>query len=632
MQSSQRMGLLPDPSSYPRPNAFARQHPPALMQLPNHYIPPQRRNHLSHQQPHHNNRPRPNNQRPRTDNFKVAAKLIDDNNTQTTKEILLRTLVKQKVWANNVVPIEKGFLIITDKPANVDQLMSEATAKALSEINLRVVMPRDLMHKRTLFVTGVDESLGGRPAEDIKAEILRLQTNLNIEKVAKLGSKTKMFIIHCKDTDTVTNLLTNGFRAFCVSVAPYQITPKRVTDIKMCFKCYAFDSHYTKECKSKRKVCSNCAEEGHAHYENRCAPGQKNKCVNCKSRGKRYDHHTLSSRCPTKKELLNRKENKQQPQQHQTLQPQQPSYATAAAVTPPSTANAGPPPINEILGVNHEEAVKVLTVVVDASMKAMFEPTSYSKIVEKGIKENLKVDVKVDNHLKAHAGFKTMVEEIVRTRIYEMYPVENASQSPPHSNPAMQSDALAAPPAFSHHRDEDMSTSTSSADSDSEINEAAQSPPQLNPATQTDIPAASPVSAHHSDEDMNTSTSSTDSDSTEPLTDSDSEEAEDPLPSLESTPITQSHPSDSTEPTPDTESTKSNCTPSFPEPATPTTPPTLSVKRKMEPSPELNKNETQRTLIEKVTHTPKKVKYLPATKRASNQEEGTPAFHSQAQS
>ena len=55
------------------------------MQQPTYYIPQQRRNHLSYQQPHHNTRPRPNNQRPRTDNFKVAVKLIDANNTETTK-------------------------------------------------------------------------------------------------------------------------------------------------------------------------------------------------------------------------------------------------------------------------------------------------------------------------------------------------------------------------------------------------------------------------------------------------------------------------------------------------------------------------------------------------------------------
>ena len=397
----------------------------------------------------------------------------------------------------------------------------------------------------------------------------------------------------------------------------------------MCFKCYAFDSHYTKECKSKRKVCSNCAEEGHAHYENRCAPGQKNKCVNCKRQGKRYDHHTLSNRCPTKKEFINRKESKQQPQHHQTQQPQQPSYAAAAAVTPPSTANAGPPPINSLLGINHEAAVKVLTVVVDATMKAIFDPTSYSTIVEKGIKENLKVDVKVDNHLKAHACFETMVEEIVKTKMVEWIAFNNASQSPPQSNPAMQSDTPAASPASAHHRDEDMNTSTSSADSDSQINEAAQSPPQPNPAMRSDTQAASPASAHPSDEDMNTSSSSADSYSTEPPTDTDSEETEDILPSLESTPITRTNPSDSNEPTPDTESTKSDDTPPSLEPATPANPPTVSVKRKMEPSPELNKNEIQRTPIGKVTHTPKKIKY--AAKHVSNQEEGAPASHSQAQ-
>ena len=51
---------------------------------------------------------------------------------------------------------------------------------------------------------------------------------------------------------------------------------------------------------------------------------RKNKCENCKSRGKPYDHHTLSNRCPTKKEFVNRKETKQQPHQ--------PSYAATAAL------------------------------------------------------------------------------------------------------------------------------------------------------------------------------------------------------------------------------------------------------------------------------------------------------------
>ena len=146
--------------------------------------------------------------------------------------------------------------------------------------------------------------------------------------------------------------------------------------------------------------------------------------------------------------------------------------------------------LNALLGVNHEEAVKVLTVVIDATMKAVLDPTSHSKTKEKGIKDNLKIDVKVDIHLEANDHFQTLVEDIVKAKMNEMVEFNNAAQSPPQPSPAMRTDTPAASPASTHQRDEDMNTSTSTVDSDSEINEAAQFPPQPNSASQTDTSAA----------------------------------------------------------------------------------------------------------------------------------------------
>ena len=148
-----------------------------------------------------------------------------------------------------------------------------------------------------------------------------------VKKIIKTPHKTKMFITQCRDSAAMNTLLNHGFRAFRTTVAPNQIALKKIEDIKICFKCYTFESHSTKECTSTIKICFNCPEQEHALHK-QSARNQIQKCINCKRSGEPYNHHTLSTAWPARLERIKKKE-----ENIQLLQAQQQQQNFAAAVS-----------------------------------------------------------------------------------------------------------------------------------------------------------------------------------------------------------------------------------------------------------------------------------------------------------
>lgn len=71
-----------------------------------------------------------------------------------------------------------------------------------------------------------------------------------------------------------------------------------------CFKCQAF-GHIAKFCRKEKEVCGHCGEEGHSFLS--CKEKSKAAvCVNCKSRGKPFDHETKDKKCSMYRAALTR--------------------------------------------------------------------------------------------------------------------------------------------------------------------------------------------------------------------------------------------------------------------------------------------------------------------------------------
>ena len=94
---------------------------------------------------------------------------------------------------------------------------------------------------------------------------------------------------------------------FHMLVTPDQMARDDFINILTCFKCYALESHPTKNCQETKILCSECGQEGHRWSE--CRNPTK-MCLNCKG-----PHRTLAMACPIKKDLINKKRTEKEEQE-----------------------------------------------------------------------------------------------------------------------------------------------------------------------------------------------------------------------------------------------------------------------------------------------------------------------------
>ena len=137
--------------------------------------------------------------------------------------------------------------------------------------------------------------VGGRTATDIRDELERLQPWLKFTEIIKIKDYTHVFKIICSESDSSTRLLTDGLEAFDSRITPNQMTQETYTHIPICYNCYEYETHATKDCTKTTIICSECVETGHKWTD--CTNATK-KCINCVRNYKQYtDHRTLAAKC-----------------------------------------------------------------------------------------------------------------------------------------------------------------------------------------------------------------------------------------------------------------------------------------------------------------------------------------------
>ena len=98
----------------------------------------------------------------------------------------------------------------------------------------------------------IDSTVGGRTSTDIKT---RLQPWLNITKIIKIKDYTHVNKIICSDSDSTTRLLTDGLKVFNSLITPKQMTLETYTHIVICYNCYKYETHATKDCTKTTIIC-----------------------------------------------------------------------------------------------------------------------------------------------------------------------------------------------------------------------------------------------------------------------------------------------------------------------------------------------------------------------------------------
>ena len=68
------------------------------------------------------------------------------------------------------------------------------------------------------------------------------------------------------DSDSTAKLLTDELKAFNTQIAPNQMTQETYTHILICYNCYEYETHATKDCTRTTIICSKCTETRHNNY------------------------------------------------------------------------------------------------------------------------------------------------------------------------------------------------------------------------------------------------------------------------------------------------------------------------------------------------------------------------------
>jgi hypothetical protein len=276
-----------------------------------------------------------------------------------------------------------GFYAATDDIKFIDQLLTPRAFSEFAKINIQPVLPPEIKAKRTIFVRQVDSSVGGRSSADLKTEISKLNQWAKITEIIKIKEYTHVFKIFCTDVSTASRILSDGFIAFSTKISASQCEPEEFTHILICYKCYQYETHSTKDCKIGYDVCSECAQRGHTYKE---CPSSEKRCLNCPPDNN--SHRTLAAKCPFRKSTIAAKNvkssNARQNAQHK-------SYADIAKqVIIESKSESRPTNVVHLTSKTH---LKMTALILEAHV-ASLSGQSYGKILSESLKRNFDIDAK----------------------------------------------------------------------------------------------------------------------------------------------------------------------------------------------------------------------------------------------
>lgn len=311
---------------------------------------------------------------------RVLLRTIDHGKRTDREDIFRVTFGKLDAPLTRLSDTANGFYAVSDDVRTIDKLLTDKAITELAKINLQPVIPPDVRARRTIFVRQVDRIVGTKTADEIKTELETQQHWLRITEIIKIKDYTHVFKIICNETTMADRILTDGLKAFNTRLTPGQCEQERFTHLLICYKCYDYDKHPTKDCPQTYDICSECATKGHTFRD--CKSTTK-ACINCRT----DDHRTLAAKCPYRKTAIRDKETKQK---DDTDKRQNQTYAAIAKTAIQQTVTP-PAPIVTITSKTH---LKLTALILEAHIASLTERQSYGDILSKSLKDNFDIDAK----------------------------------------------------------------------------------------------------------------------------------------------------------------------------------------------------------------------------------------------
>lgn len=242
----------------------------------------------------------------------ARVKIKAENSKDLRKKLkLLELLSQNEIYANKIIVVPDGFIVLTNDESDLDRLFNGTTDRLLIDNDFTPIIPQELKCRRTIVIFNVDTHIYSQEIEDMIQEIMN-KNSFTQEQVCDIIKipRTKIVKVTFTKTNIAKKATETGLKMFSMSISPHQIQQDTHVNIKTCMKCYKIEDHHTSECKKPEdyKICSECGELGHIWRE--CS-NTKKKCINCDQ-----EHRSLAMKCPIRKEITNikRKENQQNQQ------------------------------------------------------------------------------------------------------------------------------------------------------------------------------------------------------------------------------------------------------------------------------------------------------------------------------
>ena len=219
------------------------------------------------------------------------------------------------ITLHKIFHLTKGIKLIVESEDCVQNLQTPFITKNLKERIGLVFQPSlERLASCTLVIRPHNLATFDAPDEEILSSARRAagippSAPIEIWKSEKLKT-IKLTFQHRRDAEAAKKkgLPIGGF-----FFPAHQIGHDEFFNVMQCMKCYRFEAHTTRECKSNTVICSECSSEGHNYRH--CPNPRPPRCINCRREGKDDAHRTLANSCPAKKEIIRRKRNEKYQEQ-----------------------------------------------------------------------------------------------------------------------------------------------------------------------------------------------------------------------------------------------------------------------------------------------------------------------------
>ncbi len=269
---------------------------------------------------------------------------------------------------NKIADQHDGYLVITRNTQDADRIMKEDAMDLFHKHGYTVIIPPAFRARRTVFIRRVDEQIYSNSEEDLAHELMHQNSWAKVQTLTKLKDK-KVLKITFKDSKMVDKALEAGLLCCNMSITADQISRETFTEIIICYKCYSFNKHLTRDCKTPTKSCSECSSPEHMWRE--CSNTFK-KCLNCSG-----SHATLAPFCPKRRKAI---EDKKKALAVNTNAPRS-SYAERT--TSGGTTNGMNTAASTSTRPHSDTELKILTCVIMSHVNNMVEPGSFSRYFSK---------------------------------------------------------------------------------------------------------------------------------------------------------------------------------------------------------------------------------------------------------